>query len=95
MTELEVLEELLALARESGLQVRTVGAAAAGEAPPTSAVCRVRGEVWVVLSRVDPVEAQSAALASALRTHAAEFLEGRFLPPVLRARIGDAEAGDA
>ena len=90
VTEVEVLEALLALTRESGLEVRTVGAAGGGEVPPTSGTCRVRGEVWVVLSRADPIEAQSAALADALRRHAGDFLESRYLPPALRARIGAA-----
>jgi len=95
VTELELLEALLALAGESGLQVRTVGATGSGEAPPTSGTCRVRDEVWVVLSRADPIEAQSAALVAALRRHAAEFLERRYLPPALRERIGGPALGNA
>ncbi|MDH5306849.1 MAG: hypothetical protein OEW02_06670 [Myxococcales bacterium] len=82
-----LLEALLALARETGLAVRRVGAAAAGEgiAPTASALCRVRGELWVVLVDSDPAPRRAAVLARGLRVHAPQQLEGRYLPPAVRA----------
>ncbi|MEZ4216402.1 MAG: hypothetical protein R3E88_07995 [Myxococcota bacterium] len=91
MDTADQLEALLELAREAGLEVRSVGArpAVAGEAPPTSAVCRVRSAVWVVLSAADPPDRHIAVLGEALRRHASGFLEDRFLPPALRALLQD------
>ena len=81
-----ILEALLDLAREAGLEVRAVGRAGleAGESPPGSAVCRVKGDVWVMLSSVDPVVVQLEVLASALRDHAANVIADRHLPPAVR-----------
>jgi len=93
-----MLAELLSLARECGLEVRVLGAAAGGtaregETPPSSGVCRVRGAVWVMVSRQDPVDAQCELLAGALREHAASELDGRWLPPAIRALLAlDADA---
>ena len=86
MERAELLEQLIALAGEAGLEVR---AARGGEPglPLSSGVCRVRGELWVVVVPSDPLEDRIAVVADALRTHAAEFLETRFLPPALRARL--------
>jgi len=82
----EKLAALLELAQRAGLEVRSVGlrSAPAGEPPPSSAVCRVRDAVWIVLSAADPPEAQVRVLASALREHAADFLDQHFVPPALR-----------
>jgi hypothetical protein len=82
----QILEALLDLAREAGLQVRPVGRAGleAGEIQPGSAVVRVKGEVWVMLSSIDPVAIQLEVLAGALREHAADWIEQRHLPPALR-----------
>lgn len=87
----ELVAALLALASEAGLEVRTVGPrpAAGGDLVPTSAVCRVRNAVWVVLSAADPPERHLEVLCEALRKHAAAFLEERFLPPRLRALLQD------
>ena len=89
MTDAEVLRELVALAEQAGLRVRMVRGAPAGEGEPAarSALCRVRGEPWVVLSGADAVEDRIAVVAQALREHAAAWLEGRFLPPAVRERI--------
>lgn len=83
------LEALLELADAAGIEVHSLGsgAGAAGELPPTSAVCRVRDAVWVVLCAGDPVERHIDVLSAALREHAADFLEQRFIPPALRARL--------
>jgi hypothetical protein len=89
MTASEIMQELLALAAEANLEVRVVGrqGGVEGESPPTSAVCRVRGAVWVVLSAADPVEVQLDVLAKALRANAGELLETRYLPPAVRQRL--------
>jgi hypothetical protein len=81
-----VLAALLDLAHEVGLEVRAVGRSGleAGEVPPGSAVCRVKGAVWVMLSSVDPVAVQLEVLASALRENAADLIADRHLAPALR-----------
>jgi hypothetical protein len=86
----EVLERLLELARETGLAVRFVPGAPRGEGEPgaASGVCRVRGELWVVLSRSDPPQARIAVLAGALRAERGEELESRYLPPAVREWLG-------
>ncbi len=82
----ETLEALLELARDAGLEIRSIGLRAqpAGEPPPTSAVCRVRNAVWVVLCASDPIERHIAVLAEGLRNHRADWLEEHWLPPALR-----------
>lgn len=80
----QLLEHLIDLAGEAGIEVRATGAADAGIA---SGVCRVRDAVWVVLSAADPADEQIAVLARALVAHASEFLESRYLPPAVRARL--------
>lgn len=90
MSPAELLEALLALARELDLEVRCV--APAEEA--ASGVCRLRGRVWVVLSGGDPVEQRIAVVAAALRDHAADACEARYLPPAVRAALED-RAGPA
>ncbi len=91
----ELMGELLALAREAQLEVRVVGAAGQGEAgrPVESATCRVRGNVWVMLATADPVEVQLDVLVDALRKHAAELIESRYLSPAVRERLGDRAGG--
>ncbi len=88
MEKTEILEALLELVRDAGLEIRSVGAGAnrewGGELPPASAVCRVKDAVWVVLSAADPPEAQISVLAQALSEHAGDWLESRFIPPAIR-----------
>jgi len=85
MESRDLLEALLELARELGLEVRIAGQ---GDlSPQTSGVCRLRGSIWVVLSTADPIEHQIDALAEGLRADCTKSLEGRFLPPALRERI--------
>ena len=90
MENAELMEELLALASEAGLEVRLVGSAESGESDglPSSALCRVRGAVWVVLSRADPTDVQIRVLAQALKSHASDLIESRYLPPAVRNRLG-------
>ena len=85
----ELLEALLDLAQQAGLEIRVVGRRVPGDAelPATSGICRVRGAVWVVISPHDPPEAQVDLLVRALRDHAAEFIAGHYLAPALRERL--------
>jgi hypothetical protein len=80
----ELLDCLVELAREAGIDVRVLARGAGGDLPPESAVCRVRGSVWVVLSAADLPEQRVAVLVRALREHAGPALEGRYLPPAVR-----------
>lgn len=83
MSPPELLEALLELAREVDLEVRRVAAAEA----ETSGVCRLRSRIWVLLSSADPLEQRIAVLAAALRDHAREACESRYLPPAVRAAL--------
>ncbi len=80
MERRELLELVLDLARETGLEVRREPAAAALR----SGVCRVRGAVWIVLCAADPLEEHLAVAAAALREHAGAQLESRYVPPAVR-----------
>jgi hypothetical protein len=97
MQDSEILEVLLELARDAGLVVR-IGSGSSGvgdETPLASGVCRVRDEVWVVLSISEPAVGQIQVLAGALKKYAGTLLEERFLPPAVRAWVdpgGDLEA---
>lgn len=86
MERAELLDQLVGLAREAGLEVRAAEGAEPG-VPLTSGVCRVRGELWVVVVPSDPLEDRIEIVADALRTHAALFLESRYLSPALRERL--------
>lgn len=83
------MELLLDLTREAGIEVKLVGGSTRTEfeMTSTSALCRVKGKAWVVLDRGDPVEVQLEVLVQALRSEAAEWLEGRYLPPAVRDRL--------
>jgi len=85
-----VLEALADLCREAGLEVRRarVGPEPSGEPAVRSGVCRVRGALWLVLCDADGVEERIGAAADALRVHAPDFVDGRYLPPALRQRLG-------
>ena len=83
----ELLARLTALAGELGLEVREVRAGAQGDPPVASGVCRVRGETWVLLATADGLEQRVEVLAHALKSHAGAQLEGRYLPPAVRARL--------
>lgn len=84
MQPVDLLQALLELADEVGLEVRATRGAGEGEPSVSSGVCRVRGRVWVVLAATDPVDAQIAVLARALVAAAGETLEARFVPPAVR-----------
>lgn len=86
MNEAEILTALLALADEVALRVRPIRGLPGSEGEPAagSAVVRVRGETWVVLSAMDSVEERISVLAAALRDRAGPALEERYLAPALR-----------
>jgi hypothetical protein len=83
----ELLQRLRELAAEAGLEVRDLRSHSEGQPAPASGVCRVRGETWVLLAASDALEERVEVLAQALKTHAAQFLESRYLPPAVRARL--------
>jgi len=82
----ELLDALVGLAEEAGIAVRVSGRGE-GELPPRSGLCRVRGNLLLVLSAAEPLEARIEAAAAALGAHGAALLEGRFLPPAVRERL--------
>ena len=86
MEAAEVLESLLILAGEVQLEVRILRGQnhSEPEFAPTSACCRVKGEVWVVLSPNDPADLHIEVLAAALKSEAGAALEERYLPPAVR-----------
>jgi hypothetical protein len=67
--------------------VREVRAGGEGRPSPASGVCRVRGETWVLLAASDGLERRIEVLAQALKSHAGQILEGRYLPPAVRQRL--------
>ena len=81
-----LLEALAVLAAETGLVVQRVGGQPAfeGLSPSSSGVCRIRGEVRVLLSDSDPLVARIQVLARALQSRCGAELEGRFLAPAVR-----------
>jgi hypothetical protein len=84
-----LLQALGELAREVGVEVRKVpsGLGEPGEAPARSGVCRVGGRLFVLLAATDSVEDRIEALVEGLRAADPAALEGRFLPPAVRARL--------
>jgi len=88
-------DALAELAREAGIDVRVLSGPGEVEPglPVESGLCRVRGRPWVILAPRDPVARHVEVLARALREHADEWLEGRFLPPALRERLEPSEGG--
>jgi hypothetical protein len=91
-----LLDFLVELAGEAGIQVRVIPLASAGaDLTPRSGFCRIRGAPWLLLAANEPLEDRIEAAASALRTHAPGALEGRYLPPAVRQRLsspgGEAE----
>lgn len=92
-----LLAALLELAAEHDLAVRRIPPDAPfdGLVPAASGICVLRGRTVVLLSPADPPERQLALIARALREHAGEALEQRFLPPALRACLERARGEDA
>jgi len=92
----ELLEALLELAGEFGLDVRIIQQAGSGESdfPVGSGVCSVRGKLRVLLSRQDPTDVQCRVVAQALNSKAKNELESRFLPPAVRAVLDNSGDGE-
>jgi hypothetical protein len=97
MDPASLLASLLELAGEHGLTVRRIASEAPfeGLAPVASGVCVVRGRRYAMLCPTDPPERQIAVLARALRDHAGDLLEARFLPPAVRACLENARGDGA
>ena len=76
MEPTEIMESLLELASQLGLEVRVLRGGGGGESelPPTSAFCRVKGKALVMLSPRDPIAFQIRVLSSWLRSHAGAVL---------------------
>jgi len=89
----ELLEVLADLARAAGLEVREIRGGGEGDLRTSSGSCRVKGEVWVLLAPTDSLDERIEALARALRAHAGDFLESRYLPPAVRERLGGDPGG--
>ncbi len=91
-----LLEMLVELAGESGLAVRRLSRRPAfeGLSESSSGICRLRGEVHVMLADSDPLPDRIRVLARALREARAGDLEGRFLPPAVRECL-DRAGGEA
>jgi len=83
-----LLDFLVELAQEAGIQVRVIpGSGAVVDLPPRSGICRIRGAPWLLLAADESLEDRIEAAATAVRTHAPGALEGRFLPPAVRDRL--------
>lgn len=89
----ELLDCLVDLAREAGLEVRRLPARAGSEteSPPRSGVCRLRGRLLVLLASGDSVEDRIDAVVHGLRSLDPALLEGRWIPPAIRDRLERAE----
>ena len=89
MTDPELLQALVELAQVTELEVRTLESTRVTqlELGVASAACRVRGEVWVVLSAADPLKVRIDVLAEALKTYRPAWLEQHWLPPAVRERL--------
>lgn len=88
--ESDILEVLLDLAESAGFQVRPGGQLGPDDPPLASGVCRLRGQLFVVLSANESVPMQIDTLAGALREHASSLLESQHLPPAVRAVLDPA-----
>jgi hypothetical protein len=83
-----LLDYLVELAREAGIQVRVIPRSAAElDLTPRSGICRIRGVPWLLLASGESLEDHIEAAVTAVRTHAPGALEGRYLPPAVRERL--------
>ena len=89
MTDPELLQALVDLAHATELEVRTLEPTRTAQLDlgVASSACRVRGEVWIVLSATDPFGVRIDVLADALKTHRTNWLEQHWLPPAVRERL--------
>jgi hypothetical protein len=93
-----LLDQLVALAEEAGIVVRQLPRAAAtfveGESGARSGLCRIRGELCLILAPGEPLEDRIEAVAAALCGAAPDWLEDRYLPPAVRNRLDRAMGSD-
>ncbi len=83
-----LLDFLVELAQEAGVKVRVIPRQVAeGDPAPRSGICRIRGAPWLLLASGEPLEDRIEAAATAVRVHASEALEERYLPPAVRERL--------
>ena len=68
--EVDILEVLFELAGEAGFEIRAAGRLSPDDPPLESGVCRLRGQLYIVLSANESVSMQIEALGAALREHA-------------------------
>jgi hypothetical protein len=94
----DLLDQLVALAQQAGIVVRQLPRAATGpaegEGGARSGLCRMRGELWLILAPGEPLEDRIEAVANALRDVAPQWLEDRYLPPAVRDRLEHARGPD-
>ena len=90
MDETELLEVLFELARNAGFRIRPAGRLGPDDPPLSSGVCRLRGELYIVLAASESLPMQIETLAAALREHANPLLEDQHLPPAVRALLDPA-----
>jgi hypothetical protein len=86
----EVLDALVDLAREVGLEVKRLPSSRPGsepELPARSGACRLRGRLLVLLAPADSVEDRIEAMVHGLRGVDPQLLEGRWIPPAVRERL--------
>ena len=83
-----LLDFLVELAQEAGIQVRVIPRyAVEGDPVPRSGICRIRGSPWLLLASTESLEDRIEAAVVAVRAHAPEALEARYLPPAVRERL--------
>lgn len=85
MEPARLLEELVSLAREVDIEVRSLGRQ--DDLPAHSGSCLLRGRPCLWLDPSEPIADRIAATAGALRRFKAPELEARFLPPALRSLL--------
>jgi hypothetical protein len=89
-----LLDFLVELAQQAGIEVRVIpGVATEGDPAPRSGLCRIRGTPWLLLAPRESLEDRIEAAVEALRAHALEALEGRYLPPAVRERLSPPRDG--
>jgi hypothetical protein len=83
-----LLDFLVELVQDAGVKVRVIPRAGAEVDPaPRSGSCRIRGAPWLLLASDESLEDRIEAALAAVRAHALEALEGRYLPPAVRQRL--------
>jgi hypothetical protein len=83
-----LLDFLVELAQGAGIKVRVIPRSGAEfDLAPRSGICRIRGAPWLLLAAGESLEDRIEAAATAVRVHAPQALEGRYLPPAVRERL--------